>query len=39
MVRTGGNGMPAFRDTLTDKQINDVAAFVATSVAGAAAGG
>jgi alcohol dehydrogenase (cytochrome c) len=33
-VRTGGNGMPAFSGTLTDQQINDVAAYVASVVAG-----
>ncbi|WP_217914663.1 PQQ-binding-like beta-propeller repeat protein [Miltoncostaea marina] len=32
-VRNGGNGMPAFRDTLTPNQINDVAAYVANAVA------
>jgi mono/diheme cytochrome c family protein len=37
-VRTGGGGMPAFEDDLSDEQIREVAEFVATSAgAGAAA--
>lgn len=27
-VRNGGNGMPSFKDQLTDQQIRDVAAYV-----------
>jgi mono/diheme cytochrome c family protein len=27
-VSNGGNGMPAYRDRLTDQQIRDVATFV-----------
>ena len=33
-VTNGGNGMPAFKDTLSTKQINDVSAFVTETVAG-----
>lgn len=32
-VRNGGGGMPAFRGTLTEQQINDVAAFVTQRLA------
>jgi glucose dehydrogenase/cytochrome c553 len=31
-VRNGGGGMPAFKGTLTQKQINDVAAYVVKNV-------
>jgi mono/diheme cytochrome c family protein len=30
-VTNGGGGMPAFKDTLTEQQINDVAAYVSQS--------
>ena len=33
-VRSGGNGMPAFEDTLTDEQIRDVAAYVVERING-----
>jgi mono/diheme cytochrome c family protein len=29
----GGGGMPAFKDTLTQKQIDDVAAYVSDEIA------
>ena len=32
-VANGGGGMPAFKDTLTAKQINDVAAYVSEEIA------
>jgi alcohol dehydrogenase (cytochrome c) len=31
-VENGGNGMPAFKGTLTQKQINDVAAYVVKNI-------
>ncbi len=34
LLRAGGGGMPAFEDTLSAQQINDVAAYVAERVAG-----
>jgi alcohol dehydrogenase (cytochrome c) len=33
-VTNGGGGMPAFKDTLSTKEINDVSAFVVEQVAG-----
>ena len=33
-VTNGGGGMPAFKDTLTEQQINDVAAYVSQSATG-----
>jgi mono/diheme cytochrome c family protein len=33
-VTTGGGGMPAFGDTLTEEQITDVAAYVSSATAG-----
>ena len=33
-VTNGGGGMPAFKDTLSTQQINDVAAYVTKRVAG-----
>ena len=32
-VTNGGGGMPAFKDTLTEQQINDVAAYVSQDIA------
>ncbi|MDX6564243.1 MAG: Cytochrome oxidase, cbb3-type, subunit, partial [Gaiellales bacterium] len=32
-VTNGGGGMPAFKGTLTPKQIRDVAAYVAQKIA------
>ncbi len=32
-VTNGGGGMPAFKDTLTEQQINDVAAYVSEQIA------
>jgi quinohemoprotein ethanol dehydrogenase len=32
-VTNGGGGMPAFKDTLTEKQISDVAAYVSQEIA------
>jgi alcohol dehydrogenase (cytochrome c) len=32
-VRNGGNGMPAFRDSLSGQEINDVAAYVVERIA------
>ena len=32
-VAAGGNGMPAFREVLTENQINDIAAYVAGAIA------
>ena len=32
-VTNGGGGMPAFKDTLTQQQINDVAAYVSEDIA------
>ncbi len=37
-VRNGGNGMPAFADKLSDEEIKQVAAFVATSAGTGKAG-
>ncbi len=34
IVTNGRNGMPAFKDTLSRKQINDVSAYVAEQIAG-----
>jgi cytochrome c6 len=33
-VTNGGGGMPAFKDTLTEQQINDVAAYVSQAATG-----
>ena len=33
-VTNGGGGMPAFKDTLSEQQINDVAAYVSQSATG-----
>jgi mono/diheme cytochrome c family protein len=33
-IENGGNGMPAFKDSLTEKQIADVATFVVESTQG-----
>ena len=33
-IRNGGNGMPEFKDQLTEKQIADVTAFVVESTGG-----
>jgi alcohol dehydrogenase (cytochrome c) len=33
-VTNGGGGMPAFKDTLSTEQINDVSAFVTERIAG-----
>ena len=32
-VTNGGGGMPSFKDTLTEQQINDVAAYVSQDIA------
>jgi mono/diheme cytochrome c family protein len=33
-IRNGGGGMPAFKGTLTEPQIRDVAAYVVERIAG-----